>query len=251
MAADLPRAEMKKLEARLCATVEIQKRVISRSPSFLAIQLGPKSLIPNAWAVLHHACDATQAARFHLYMAMYERLRYREYKKPPEPQGGDMLADFYFTSFALHVVAAEGHIALSLGRLYGMPGAGRNGFKAPTSNEIYGFLRREPGAEEFVTLLAPFQGRDANWKWIKRFRNRWAHMNPVRVKEFGIQYSMDFKRDSFWTTKSNVRSISVGGGDPPETTVPEMLKRGVRAFNLLGKQLDLYTAKLETSLPNG
>lgn len=250
MATDLPRPEKKKLESKLYPTLEIQRRIISRSPSFLAVQMGPASLVPNAWAVLSHVSNATQAARFHLYMALYERLRYRKYLKPLNPQGGDVLADFYFTSFALHAVAAEGQMALSLARLHGMPGSGRKGFRAPSSHAIYEFLCKHTSGRPFAKFLAAFHDRDEDWKWVKNFRDRWAHMNPVRVKEFGIQYSMDFKKDSFWTKDSNVQSIEIGGGDPPETTVPEMLKRGVRAFNLFGKQLDLYTVELESSLPS-
>lgn len=249
MATDLPTAEKKKLESKLYPTVDVQARIVSRSPSFLAVQLGPASLAPNAWAVLYHASNAAQAARFHLYMAMYERLRNRKYLKPPNPQGGDILADFFFTSFALQAIAAEGHMALSLARLHGMPGAGRKGFRAPSSDEVYKYLRGNTGGKLFVKFLTPFHGRDEDWQWLRKFRNRWAHMNPVRVKGLGIQYSMDYKKDSFWTKHSNVQSIAMGGGDPAETTVPEMLKRGVSAFNLFGKQLDLYTRELESSLP--
>lgn len=251
MASEVPCREKQRLESLLYSTIGIQKRIISRSPHQLAVGLGPNSQIPITWVVLAHASNAVQAARYHLYMALHERIYYAKFRKPPDPGSGNVLADFFFTSFSLHAIAAEAHIAVSLARFFNVQDKRSRGVLAPHSRDVYKELQRRRTGRSYRGLLEPFQsGRNSDWTWLRDFRNRWAHMNPVRVKELGIQYSMDFRRKSFWAQdpKSRTASITYSGGDPAEITISEMLDLGVRSFNLLGKQFDSYISQLEADI---
>jgi hypothetical protein len=78
----------------------------------------------------------------------------------------------------------------------------------------------------------------------------------MRVAGLGLQYSN--KRD-YWTEEPTTlpsgepglaHELVITGGDPPETSVDEMMEKGIYCFNLLAKQVDSYISILEANHQN-
>ncbi len=247
---DIPEAENDRLEALLYPTIEVERAIQDLPmPGMIALGLGPRSDagLPRARIILEHAASTVQAARYHLYMAHYEQLRLGTYSDPPNPGGGDVAAYFNFTSFALHAIATESHLVLALATQYRM----RKEIETTAGikpGEAYKYLasRGLPHA----AVLRPFE-KDKHWKWLRLYRHRYSHQDPMLVEEMGLQYSL---RGKYWQTEVDqeagvvTNSIAIRGSDPPDTNIAEMLSNGTRAFNLLGKQLGEYTAMLRDEI---
>lgn len=218
--------------------------------NWIAMRLGPRnrSPLPRARVALEHAARTVQAAYYHLYMAHYERLRLSTYSDPPNVGGGNIAAYYNFTSFSLHAIAAERHLVLAVVTQHRINELLSVGKKLPASkiktDEAYRYLTSSKLS--YVTVLMPFV-KDEDWKWLRLYRDRYEHEDPMLVKELGIQYRL---KRAIWDEDEDLEAgtttyhIGFGGGDPAETNIEEMLGRGVRGFNLLGKQLDVYTTML-------
>lgn len=102
-------------------------------------------------------------------------------------------------------------------------------------------LHADAGQRPFADVLAPFQ-HDADWQWLRQYRERWEHRDPPRIAEFGMQFSS--QRD-YRVDEGSASTLTLTAGDPPETSVDEMLRRGVSCFNLLAAQVDRYIGLLE------
>lgn len=234
---------MRSIEKLLLPTIQVVKVVRSYDPQMLALALGPESGIPNAWTAITWASHALQAARYHLYLAHHDRCYYQQHRQPPDILTGDALATWFFTSFSLHAVAAENHMAISMLLLFKKPKPGRRDF---STSDVIEAIR---GDSTFhADSLRRIRG-DAAWSWVRQFRKRWFHLDPFRAKELGLQWSVKFDR-VFWSVDPSTRSrtLPINGGDPPEGTVPEMLEKGRAAFNMFAKQFALYVTGLEDTI---
>jgi len=239
----LPLRVMRSIEKQLLPTIQVVRVVANYDPQMLALALGPESGVPNAWTAIVWASHALQAARYHLYLAHHDRYYYQQHRRPPDIRAGNALATWFFTSFTLHAVAAENHMAISMLLLFKKPRPGRRDFG---TSDVIEQLR---GESAFHTdLLSRIRGDDA-WNWIRKFRRRWFHLDPFRVEELGHQWSVDFDRE-FWTleTSAGKRTLAIGGGDPSEISVPKMLEKGRKAFNLFAKQFALYVTGVEDTI---
>jgi hypothetical protein len=186
-----------------------------------------------------------QAAHYHLYLAHYERLRLGTYSDPPNIGGGNAAAYYNFTSLSLHAIAAQRHLVLALVTQHRLNKALKiKKASAVKTDEAYKYLTSENSP--YAAVLRPFE-KDDDWKWLRLYRDRYEHENPMLVAEMGIQYSLN---RALWDETVDEDAgvvtyhIGIGGGDPADTNIEEMLTRGVRGFNLLGKQLDEYTTML-------
>ncbi len=256
---DVPESEKKVLDGLLHDTLQVERTIQDwGSPKWLSLGLGYQrgSSIPRTAIVLQHAATLVQTARYHIYMAYYERLRHHKYLIPPNIGGGNIHAYFNVTSFSLHAIASERHIRLALVLQHRINKA-LNIKRATrvTTEEAYKYLASVnlPYAE----VLKPFTS-DADWKWLREYRNRYEHQDPMLVEELGLQYRL---RSHLWEvdedpeTKATTFSLSFNAGDPWATNVEEMLTKGVICFNLLGKQFDRYAqlvaAEIEESWQKG
>jgi hypothetical protein len=234
---------MRSIEKQLLPTIQVVRVVGTYNPQMLAQALGPDSGVPNAWTAIVWASHALQAARYHLYLAHHDRYYYQQSRRPPKTLAGDALASWFFTSFTLHAVAAENHMAISTLLLFKKCRPGRRDFG---TSDVIEQLR---GDSAFHTdLLRRIRGDDA-WNWIREFRRRWFHLNPVRVEELGLQWRVDFDR-AFWSANSSAGTLTlpIGAGDPSETTVAEMLEQGRKGFNMFAKQFALYVTGVEDTI---
>lgn len=239
----LPVRVMKELERQLPPTIQIEHLVHSYTPNLLAMALGPESGIPNAWTAIIWAAHACQAAHYHLYLAHHDRLYYHQYSKPLKPLTGDALASWFFTSFTLHAIAAENHMAVSMLLLLKRRQPGQKLFGSPyVCKEI---KSEAPGLAALLTRLM----EDHNWKWVRVFRERWFHLDPVRVNELGLQWTTQFGRE-YWQTdrEKGTLTLGFGGGDPCEVGVEEMLARGREAFRVFARQFGTYVTILDEQI---
>lgn len=235
----LPVRAMRDLGKRLPPTMQITEEVNSYAPELLAKALGPDSGIPNAWTSVKWAAHACQAAWYHLYLAHHDCMYYRQYRRPPDPLTGDALAVWFFTSFTLHAVAAEDHLAVSMLLLFKKPEPTRKMFGSPyVSREI------KDDDAEMAALLNRITG-DHNWQWVRGFRERWFHLDPLRVEELGLQWRVSFRREFWHAAADGSRTLPPSRGDTPEVTVEEMLDKGVKAFTVFARQLGIYVRTLD------
>ena len=239
----LPVHEMKAIEQLLPPTRQIEHVVMGYTPSSLASVLGPNSPMPNAWASLLWAAHACQAAWCHLYLAHHDRCYYSRYKKPPKPETANALAAWFFTSFSLHAVAAENHLALAL--LLADGGKFKKGW-APGAAKIATKLN-----PKLVSFLQPLIDSGTSWQWVRDYRNRWVHLDPVRIKELGLQWMESCDR-SYWKHDPIAKTLTcgIGGSDPGEATVNEMLDHGRGAFHLFARQYALAVDSLDNRVRN-
>ena len=239
----IPVHAMKSIEASLYKSFEIQLDLLQISPDDIAMILGSKSRIPHAWGAMWHTAHVLQVARFNLYLAYHERLYYNSYRKPVDPFTALGQAAWYFTSFSIHALAAENHMGLSMMYLFGIP--------KPASKFGTPLVRKklkEAGQDDYSLILDPILG--SHWmSWLRKYRDRWVHGNPMRIKGFGLQWGIDFERE-FWKTNAaeKTRTLGIGEGDPAETTIEEMLENGRQAFNILARQFDIYQVKVEDEI---
>ena len=239
----LPVKVMKELERQLPPTIQIERLVHSYTPDLLAMGLGPESGLPNAWTAIIWAAHACQAAHYHLYLAHHDRLYYQRYSTPRKPLTGDALATWFFTSYTLHAIAAENHMAVSMLLLLKRPRPNKKLFGSP-----YVCRQIKEEAPALAALLGRLMG-DHNWKWLRDFRERWFHLDPVRVNELGLQWTTQFGRE-YWQAdrEKGTLTLGLGGGDPGEVGVEEMLARGRDSFHLFARQFGSYVSLLDGQL---
>jgi hypothetical protein len=234
----LPIRERRAIERLLAPTLQIQHVVLDYTPDFLATALHPESPLPNAWTSLVWASHACQDARYLLYLAHHDRLYYSRYKKPPDAFTADAIAVMFFTSFTLNVVAAENHLAIAA--LLADGGHIKEGW-APVAAKIVKKL-----SKEFSVFLQPLLVEGTDWQWVRTFRERWFHLDPVRVKELGFQWCVSSERCFCVQDPVNkTLTCGLGGGDAPEVTVDEMLAKGRAAFELFSRQYALMVLHLQ------
>jgi len=165
---------------------------------------------------------------------------------PANPAGGDVAAAFLFSSFALHAIVVEEYLTNALVLQFDI--RNRSGIGSPRRQDVQRILLQE--RSPYTEILYPFQ-HDPQWQWLRTYRNRWTHGDPMRIEEFGLQFSStrDYWKEESTTLPSGAPGralqLVIGGGDPPETKVGEMLERGAYCFNLLAKQVDIYINLLE------
>jgi hypothetical protein len=248
----------RELSAALRPTSEFSGRLWALGgPEFVAFGAAAepdRNRSPQAHAAALHVALIVQLARYHLHLARYERLRHREYLAPPNPADGDVAAAFLFTSFAMHAIAVERHLTVALALRFSIlnhQGTGPSG----RINEVRRALA-DAGQQPFADVLAPFQ-HEADWQWLRQYRERWEHRDPPRIAEFGLQFS---SKRAYWTEgpttlpggePGRALELTITAGDPPETSVEEMLRRGVSCVNLLAAQVDHYIRLLETGAAVG
>jgi len=239
----LPVRVMRSIEKQLLPTIQVVRVVGNYNPQMLALALGPESGVPNAWTAIVWASHALQAARYHLYLAHHDRYYYQQRRRPPEILAGDALATWFFTSFTLHAVAAENHMGISMLLLFKKPKPGRPKFG---TSEVIQEIRGD--SPYHADLLSRIRG-DAAWRCIRKFRERWFHLDPYRVDELGHQWRVDFRR-AFWSVdrEAGTRTLPIGGWDPSETTVAEMLEQGRKGFNMFANQFALYVTGVEDTI---
>jgi len=253
--ADLPDPEKHALDGLLHDTLHVERRIHDwGSPQWLSLGLGYHmgSSIPRAAIVMQQSATVVQTARYHIYMAHYERLRHHKYLTPPNIGGGNIHAYFNVTSFSLHAIASERHIRLALVLQHRINKAlNINSATSVTTEEAYKYLASVNSP--YAGVIKPFD-TDADWQWLQDYRNRYEHEDPMLVEELGLQYRL---RSQLWEvdedkeTGAKTVSLSFNGGDPWETNVEEMLSKGVSCFNLLGKQFELYAQLVSAEIEEG
>lgn len=237
----LPNREMRAIDRLLAPTHQIQQVVLDYPPNLLALALHPESSLPNAWTSLIWASHACQDAKHLLYLAHHDRLYYSHYKKAPDTFTANAMAVMYFTSFTLNVVAAENHLAIAA--LLADGGHIKDGW-APVAAKIVKKL-----SDEFAVFLQPLLVEGTDWQWVRAFRERWFHLDPVRVKELGLQWRVSSERRfGVHDPVNKTLTCGIGGGDAPEVSVDEMLAKGRTAFNLFARQYALIVLHLQTRI---
>jgi len=232
----LPVKEMKAIDSLLPKTRKIEKIVMNYSPQMLALALGPSNNLPNAWTSLLWAAHACQAAHYHLYLAHHDRLYYSKYRRPPKLPESNMIASMFFTSFTLHAVAVENHLAvaclLSVGETFPK---NKNNTKNINFGTRYVIKVLKKKSRDLVKPLQQLTKNPSDWQWIREYRERWFHLNPVRIKELGIQFRVSDDLQQFWRVdkKAGIRTLGFGGGDPSEIDVDTVLQRGIKGFKIL------------------
>jgi hypothetical protein len=254
MSQGVPDEVKRQLSAALTRTVAFSDRLGALgTPDFVAMDSWQESedarnRAPQAHATMEHVALVVQVARYHIHLASFERVRHRDYLEVPNESGGNIAAAFLFTSFANHAIAAEHHLTLAFSLRFGY----MNHDGSQALGKISDVRRRltEDGHQDLADILKPFQ-EDAKWAWLKKYRNRWDHRDPMRIAEYGMQFS---NRRDYWKEKPTTLSggrpgraiqLDITAGDPPETSVNEMLDKGTYCFNLLAKQVDSYITILE------
>ena len=228
----------KSLQAMLFDMGRLYKQLSSLPRAeWLAIKMStPGSLdgLPKARATLDHLLRVVGVARHHLFMALYERRIHNEFATPQNPGFADWSAYAFVTSFALHAIAAMRHFTIALSFQFNIPnreGEVPNGDTKAVQREL-----QRQGHIEYTQLLREIRG-DADWGWLIKYRDRWEHRDPIRVKELGIQ---DSNNRQYWEKTATGHELSIRGGDAPEITIDKMLERSIRCFNLLATQIDTY-----------
>jgi hypothetical protein len=241
----VPDEVKRQLSSALMPTHGFQSRL--DDPEFIALaatgDAKARNRIAQAQATMLHIALIVQVARYHIHLARYERLRHRSYLVPPNPAGGDVAAAFNFTSFAVHAISVEHHFIMALALQFDVPDPSEKGSRALIAT-LYRALRLN-NLPEYNALLEPFE-TDRIWQWLRDYRNRWMHSDPVRIRELGMQFS---SRRNYWRDDKTAIELTIGTGDPPETNVDELLERGVYCFNLMARQFDAYIGLLEKGRP--
>lgn len=256
MSQDVPDEMKIKLEQEIIYTTDYVLRLDKLGPpDFVALGTGEntaagRNRAPQARVTMDHVASILQVAHYHIHLAKYERIRHRDYIVPSNPDGGNFAAYCLFTSFVSHAVAVERHLTLALSLRFGF--MNHNNTRA---NGDIGEVRKllaQAGHPDLAEVLRPFQ-ENAKWQWLKKYRDRWEHRDPMRVKELGVQFS---NRRDYWKEEQTTLpggkpgralTLTITAGDPAETSVDEMLENGIYCFNLMAKQVDRYISILEAA----
>lgn len=256
MSQAVPDEVKRQLGAALAQTNAFSRRLGALGgPDFVALgswqeTAEARNRASQAHATMEHVALVLQVARYHIYLASFERVRHRDYLVPANEAGGNIAAAFLFTSFANHAIAAEHHLTLAFSLRFGY--MNHDGTRA--NGKISEVRRRltQEGHQALAAMLKPFQ-EDAQWRWLKDYRDRWDHRDPMRIAEYGMQFSntRDYWQEEPTTlpdgTPGRALELTITAGDPPETGVDEMLEKGAYCFNLLAKQVEGYINILEAN----
>ncbi len=245
----LPKKAMKQIEEKLANTLAIQKRILRYNPKTFAIIFGPGSLIPSALNSLTWAAHCCQAARYSLYLAHHEYIYYSKFRKPPRQGTAILMAVWMFTAFSLHLIGAENHLSSAILLFTGqsLP-KNKNGVarQLPLKKvvEMEQVKSKEPELANTLSQLV----NSTNNQWIRKYRERWFHLDPVIVDELGIQFRESDKEPWEKDEEKGTLTLGVGGGDKPEITVEEMLEKGDRGFNFFGEVFNYSAFFMEENI---
>lgn len=239
----LPHEEMKAIEDGLYNSIEIQRDINQFDPPMLDAALGPESNFRQAWPGITHTAHVLQVARYHLYMAYHEKVYYSKYRDPVDSFTANGMAFFLFTSYSMHLFAAEEHMARSMMLLLN-----RSKTDARDNRKSWaGFAKKqlkELGDTDCKRFLDAIS-EDSAVGWLHTFRDRWVHGNPIRVEGLWLQWEADFNtKSSQEDPVSGTLTLPRNVEAPPEITIQEMLEKGRKAFNILAGQFDHYTQRV-------
>jgi len=249
---DVPDEVKRELSDALMRTVDFSVRLDGLGASgFIVPKVGEASEHNRelqSYAAMQDVALIVQVANYHIYLARFERIRHRFYITPANPAGGDISAAFLFTSFAIHAITVEHRLTAALDLQFGITS---HLSSAPSGNlrDLHRALKRR-GHIVFAEILLPFI-YDEEWLWLRDYRNRWMHGNPMQIAELHMNFG---SMQSCWLEETTTNSsgapersfgFASNTSGTAQTTVEEMLERGVSCFNLMAKQIDQYISLLE------
>lgn len=240
----LPQDEVQRIEQSLTSIRPVVERVSRFPPDWLASAFPYESTLPHAWAAVGKVNLVLSCARYHLLLAHLDRAYYGREPIAGRIRHADVLPAFLFNSYALHALAAENHLAYAVARLCSLPVARRQRPNFTVKN-VRRLLsdRSEPVLRQ---ILSPLLG-NADWHWVRLYRHRWTHLDPVRVEELGIQFEATYGKEFWWRTETEKgvqHELKVGGGAPAEAGVEDLMAHGRKSLTCFAAVYECFVDHL-------
>jgi hypothetical protein len=236
--------ELAELNAGVIDTARLQRDLMSLSPSLLATQFPPIGLtssIPNAAVCLEDMALTLGEAEYALRQAMLALHVFRNHN-PVEPMAVSM-AKFYVSDLAMRLYAAGEHAAAAILDILGRSEKELEREKQISrQSKVAAFLKREMATHP-LTTIGRILGECPEFFSTLDFRAKLTHHQPPTVAGIGMVHRRQASR---WKRKeeksakgTTVWQLRVGGGDPPETTVDQILRNAERGFSCFCEYAEL------------
>ncbi|MCB8921231.1 MAG: hypothetical protein H6662_06585 [Ardenticatenaceae bacterium] len=220
---------------------DTQKRVITLSPSMVALVTGPHSRLDVACVCLQDACDVACDAVYALTQAHANLAWFREdISDAPNELGAIIKSRFYIDDIALRLYAAAEHTAnfiicyLNIGKDDLEPYEKKH---SSLQQRVGRYVLNEYPTHEISSYIQALVAEES-WKNTMRYRNTWVHEQPPLIDNVGIVS----KRRARWSKNGNIYKLGFTSSDPPEYTVDQLLQMTSLATHAFGNMLEKLTS---------
>lgn len=218
----LSEEQLKEIAARLPELNSIN-HVLMPTPELIAMELGPKSRMPEAIVCLTDALRVAHEVRYALHEMLAHLIWYRQDRGEPIEEAAIYFGRFYADDAALRLYAAAEHVA---NFIVGFLDLDQKVLKRHTKrcrslNSVVGHYLIAERPDEPITKAVHHLVRDSNWAKTIDYRDTWVHRQPPIVAGLG----MAWKRGPRWVVTERGYMLPFGtDGDTPSLTVDELTK---------------------------
>lgn len=222
----LDKATGNKIGSELPNVTDIRKATLHLQPDFISMGFPPRSRIPIAAVCLQDVTSTLQEVRHALFEALAYMLWYREREDPPNDYLAIFFGRFYADDAALRLYAAGEHLAEAIvcmleidkESLKRYRKTGRRDDQGSQQSAVGKFLKAEMTAHPITKAISVLIDSE-EWLPTIRYRDVWVHNKPPIIDGTGISYE---RRNRLQVSETSI-GISLGGGDPPQYTVDELI----------------------------
>lgn len=261
----LSEEQLKEIAARLPELNSIN-HVLMPTPELIAMELGPKSRMPEAIVCLTDALRVAHEVRYALHEMLAHLIWYRQDRGEPIEEAAIYFGRFYADDAALRLYAAAEHVANFIVGFLGLDQVDLKRYAkehGSRQSEVGHYLIAER-PDEPISKAVHRLIQDSNWNETMRYRASLVHEQPPIVAGLG----MAWKRGPKWVVTERGYMLPFGtDGDTPSFTVDELTKTVLSAnegfiemmsrivdilVEFLAKQgfdLDLTEGEIATRIP--
>lgn len=209
---------------------------------------GPKSKLPIARACLEDALSFACQAEYALEQAYAHKIWFQK-ECPNAPQNSDAhhYGRFYADDAALRLFSAAEHLANFIIELLSISkdDLKRKGDDTGAlAGVVAKYLFKKMPDNPITKIIGCLDS--AEWKLLRSYRHDWVHNKPQILDSPGL----DYRRRNRWFTFGQSQIVSLGGRQPPDLTLDDLLEnvsKASRDFSeVLGKLTDMFFQELET-----
>lgn len=209
---------------------------------------GPKSKLPIARVCIQDAVNVACQAEYALEQA-YAYLIWFQKECPDAPKESEAhhYSRFYADDGVLRLFSAAEHLSNFIVALLNIsdddlkPYRKSNGALAASVGK---YLRKQEPNNPITDMVNCLHSDE--WELLRKYRNDWVHNKPPILDSPG----MDYRRRNRWVTIGEAKMVALGGRQPPDQTLDNLLEKMSKASKdfseALSKLTDIFFIELES-----
>ena len=210
----------------------LQKEALSLSPDFLSINLPHDSTIPLASVCFMDAIQSLQECRYALIKAITDK---RKYEEESNIETSIFMQRFYYSDLAFRLYSSAEDVATAVINMLEIKDDVLSPYrkKYTSLQRIIGnyLIEKEENASVTKSILKLRNSTD--WGKAMDYRNACVHEQHPTLQGEGMVY----KRAIKWKISGKKATLSVGGGDVPDTAIEEIGNFLYPAFLLFTEEI--------------